>query len=381
MKNISLNVAVAIASIIITLILVEIGLHIIDIPKYSTYAGSFRRADQTYHHALIPNTTAKVRTEEFDVIERVNNVGLRNRDINLTKAKYRILMLGDSFTEGSGVNAEDTISQQLENILIEKGYDIEVLNAGIASYSPILEYLYLKKDGIKLNPDIIILNLDISDLRDDYNYEKISIKDDEGEIIAVPESQTTEIWTGPEYCSKISSNLCVLAWRFLWNIDDAIKRSHKNYANEGDITTDRYFITRFNLTKEKTEPHYSRTFTYVKKIQDFLKGRNINFILVTYPYGHQVNENEWKDGRKRYNLDEYPVYSQEFFDEVWNFSESNGIYFINTYYKFEGSNEFPLFYKSDIHMTKAGYKLVAEGIFEQMFLNDEVKNSVLQTAG
>jgi len=42
----------------------------------------------------------------------------------------RILVLGDSFTEGQGVREEDTFSRQLERLLRAEGHKVEVLNCG-----------------------------------------------------------------------------------------------------------------------------------------------------------------------------------------------------------------------------------------------------------
>ena len=57
----------------------------------------------------------------------------------------RILMLGDSFTEGDGVEYGETFSARLQamldsTVLPERW---EVINAGVGSYAPLVEYLYL----------------------------------------------------------------------------------------------------------------------------------------------------------------------------------------------------------------------------------------------
>src|SRR3989338_4386354 len=91
------NFALMAAATIITLIFIEMVLHILDIPKYSTPAENFRRPDEIYHHAFIPNMNAHVKLAEFTNEYKINSFGLRDREINLTKSKYRILLVGDSF--------------------------------------------------------------------------------------------------------------------------------------------------------------------------------------------------------------------------------------------------------------------------------------------
>ena len=367
------NFALMAAATIITLIFIEMVLHILDIPKYSTPAENFRRPDEIYHHAFIPNMNAHVKLAEFTNEYKINSFGLRDREINLTKSKYRILLVGDSFIEGEGVNYEDMVSTQLQKTLDEKGYQAEVVNGGIAGGSPMVEYLYLKNYLLKLNPDLVILNFDLSDVQDDYNYEKTAAKDSAGEVVAVPSDNfTTPGWRDLEYtCSKYKFNLCILAYR-------AGRAIFKKYViTPGDIASDNMFLTRFNLTAEQTEPHYNLTFHEIKRIADLAKENNITFILVSFPRGNQI-EGEWAAGRKMWSFEQGKIYSLEIFERMHKFANENGIFYIDTYLDFNSSTEHPLFYSQDFHMTALGYKTLADATFKQMFLNDAVKNSIPQ---
>lgn len=114
------------------------------------------------------------------LVYRTNNLGLRrDEDVSIEKPKghFRILVLGDSMTDGVVYNNE-TYSQVLETALNRssefQGRQFQVLNAGVAGYSTFQEYLALKLDHQNLKPDLIILGLyvgnDILDLakqRDD----------------------------------------------------------------------------------------------------------------------------------------------------------------------------------------------------------------------
>src|SRR3989344_6844918 len=63
----------------------------------------------------------------------------------------RILMLGDSFTQGNEV------SQTFSQLLAAK-LNVQVINAGIRGGSPLQYYLWLKTEGLKFDPDIVVLN-------------------------------------------------------------------------------------------------------------------------------------------------------------------------------------------------------------------------------
>lgn len=128
-------------------------------------------------YELIPNLRTRHISDkyEFDYQLTTNSLGLRGHEVTQDKEKdtYRILMIGDSMTFGWGVSDQETIPALLEDLINKttttNNQKIEVINAGFAAgFSPDTYYLYLKKKGIRLQPDMIIINLfprnDVSDL-------------------------------------------------------------------------------------------------------------------------------------------------------------------------------------------------------------------------
>ncbi len=112
--------------------------------------------------------------EDFRLI--TNSLGWRDKEPNhrikkITDKHKRIIFLGDSITEGIGFDQEETFSGVTEKILRANGYDCEVLNGGMASYSPLLEYMRLKRfldKGYKA--DAVVLLPDLSDIQDEALY-------------------------------------------------------------------------------------------------------------------------------------------------------------------------------------------------------------------
>ena len=70
-----------------------------------------------------------------------------------TPGKQRILVLGDSFTFGTDVSDDETYSHDLESALP----NTEVLNLGVQGYGQDQMLLYLKEEGVKYHPDVVIL--------------------------------------------------------------------------------------------------------------------------------------------------------------------------------------------------------------------------------
>jgi len=92
-----------------------------------------------------------------------NSHGLRSSvEIPFKKAKneYRILLLGDSWSFGIGVNDNQTFSHLLQVNLQKKYPDkkITVINAGCPGYCLAQDFIYLKFRGIKYDPDMVIVN-------------------------------------------------------------------------------------------------------------------------------------------------------------------------------------------------------------------------------
>lgn len=136
------------------------------------------------------NTDHIGNTHEFSYTIRTNSAGYRMEEFSAQKPKdeYRILMLGDSMTFGFGVEENQSFVQKVKeklNIYLKAhkitNKKVQLINAGFMDgKSPDSYYLYLKEEGLKLKPDLIIVNYfinnDVLDL-DDNIWEKV---DDNG---------------------------------------------------------------------------------------------------------------------------------------------------------------------------------------------------------
>ena len=100
---------------------------------------------------------------------QTNSFGLRDREMSLDKPPktVRILALGDSTVFGFGVPVEGTFSKRLEAMLNKDPGDtrFEVINAGVQGYSVYSAFVYLKRDGIRFDPDLILLEVNYNDRR------------------------------------------------------------------------------------------------------------------------------------------------------------------------------------------------------------------------
>ncbi|MGH7617726.1 MAG: hypothetical protein ACREPM_10890, partial [Gemmatimonadaceae bacterium] len=80
-----------------------------------------------------------------------------------------ILMLGDSFVFGQGVEAEDALPSQVERALARQGDSVSVFNGGVVGYETVQELAWLRRFGVSLHPGLVVIGFflgnDIQDNR------------------------------------------------------------------------------------------------------------------------------------------------------------------------------------------------------------------------
>lgn len=92
---------------------------------------------------------------------KINSDGFRGRDYTLEKPEntFRIIVLGDSFTFGFGLDIEKTFPYIFEEML-NRGFSkthYEVLNFGLPGANTAVEVNFLKEKGLKYDPDLVII--------------------------------------------------------------------------------------------------------------------------------------------------------------------------------------------------------------------------------
>ena len=103
--------------------------------------------------------------ELMGVLVETNAEGLRDRDFAFerTPGTLRIVMVGDSLTEGWGVPFEDTFSKRIERMYADKGVQAEVINTGVGNWNTVQEVQFFLSNAYRYQPDIVVLNYFVND--------------------------------------------------------------------------------------------------------------------------------------------------------------------------------------------------------------------------
>lgn len=146
----------------------------------------YRIAHPYYHHDLAAGFEGMGAWGPIRYAVRTNSLGFRDtrvREVPNRTDRFRVLLLGDSFTEGLGIDYDSTFAG-----LLAAGFDargVDILNAGVTSYSPAIywkkaEYLLERQH---LDVDAVVAFLDISDIQDDALVYRI---DESGRVVSAP---------------------------------------------------------------------------------------------------------------------------------------------------------------------------------------------------
>lgn len=165
----------AAAATVLALAVGELGLRITEHPLGLPRLGGV--PDPDWHHRLPANRAMLSRSWEdrTAAIVHTNADGLRSsRDAEefADASGPRVLVLGDSFVFGLGVEDHEAMPQRLEQHLRQTpGWESAVvLNAGVASWSPIIHRRVLGDLLARYRPHHVVQVLDATDLGDDHRY-------------------------------------------------------------------------------------------------------------------------------------------------------------------------------------------------------------------
>lgn len=191
-----------IGSVVFSLCVMEVVIRIWDPPLAKPEMNQIHRASPALAWELIPKSSGIGKLGE---LYEVNSAGFRDVEHSLKKKPgvSRIMVIGDSFTFGMGVNLEDTYPKQLERFLNRANVTCEVINCGVIGYNMWQHYEMLERKVLPNNPDLVILGV---------------FEDDIG--VSVRPYKDPEDWQGvklyqPKFFSGILNHLSL--WTFIRN--------------------------------------------------------------------------------------------------------------------------------------------------------------------
>ncbi len=350
-------------------------------PKYHS------RPSIDFHHAMPARETM-----HFGLIGgkhifvQTNEDGLRSEydREQFQQAEIRIACLGDSFTFGYGVQGENSypalLQRQLRSRLGQQ--NVAVLNAGVISYSPLLEDRLLRRVVRHYEPQIVLLMLDSTDVGDDYQYA--------GEL---KRPGAVDGNFAPNAAGSQGADLGAV-WRLSekWRDTEALKVPIRLLGRLGNrqpetvydyysfeapvgnvIERNRFFIFRHPLAD--TRSYFDRSWSYIERVAASCEELDARLVVVISPRFHHWNRkecpNNWEESEYlREGPHQYEMF--RYFEERAATADFDVRSLLPD---FQACQQFPLVFDSDPHWNNAGHQFVAEtlskllvdelGIFKQ----------------
>ncbi len=121
--------------------------------------GGFYIADPPGRYRLAPGYRGRITNRaEYDNEIRINEAGLRGPELAArSEDRLRVLAIGDSFTFGVGVEDSETFVAVLAEELNGASIVAEGLNAGTPAFGVPDAMLWLRRHGLELDPDVVVL--------------------------------------------------------------------------------------------------------------------------------------------------------------------------------------------------------------------------------
>lgn len=382
------NLLLAAASLGIGLLLVEAGARVVAwrAAARPQTVGILSRYDPLLGWAQPAGEAAWLREPEFTTHLTINSHGLRGPDRPYAKPPgvFRILLLGDSFTEGYTVPEALTVRSVLEQILSRDACPPrEVLNAGVAGYGTDQEYLSYLHDGNRYHPDLVVLLFFGNDLADNARLRKKPYFDvvDGKPVLRntpVPPPPPGRRSRRPEPTNRWSH-----PWRGSWALELLGRRTavrpglHRALAHLGLVrpfeahgpTTD--WLSSYGPPTPVTADMWRRTLAILGALDEAVKTRGSQLVVFYVPARFEVDSRYWAQTRSRWQLDGPGWDPERVFRRLYRACAVRGIPVVDPRGAFRASERSGRsgYLSRDPHWNAVGHRLAAESLAQ--FLRDE----------
>lgn len=326
--------------------------------KYDTSNKSAYNNRIKDHHELKKNQEL-TRKWHKTYLHKTDKYGNRIGDCPTNnKNKKSIFIVGDSMVEGIGINYEDTFV----GLLNCNFNNLNILNLGVASYSPILYHEKIKKITSKVGkPHSVFIFLGINDIQDDANYIKIKNR--------IYDSSEKNYFSENEIIGYLFNDIkfflknSFLTFKFI----DLIKDNYEKRNRKKNNSKNRLYLNlginhpqNIWTFDEKSYLKYGKkglikSKNNLDKIYKYSLDNNFKFYLVIWPSTDQIYYNDTNSIHRKYW-------------KKWSDEKKIKLIDLNKFF-FEKEKKETIkkyFIPGDTHWNKYGHKLIYENLSKEI---------------
>lgn len=352
--------AAALAGLMVALFAIEVVLQIWD-PMRAPLEDmrGFYRLDEQQRIETAPGWTGVQNVEGRGVAVTMNSLGMRGPEVGPRAAgEKRVLVLGDSFMWGMGVDGDQSVPARIGQALRAKGHLVTVGNAGMFGTGP-REWGYtLDRHRKSFEPDVVVAVMYVGNDVLDSLLEPLSVYD--GWLMV---SGTTSLRDSWRFRMMVSSRVWAYAERlFAKNrLEDMVGAAIAKYSPGIDFRADEAVFLDRDPARDGEAPYIGRVEQQLSGFfADFARAaKGLPTFVVLLP-GHEVVLEDYAALLKTYGLAPELHERGRGHARLRRLLAAQGVETIDLADRFFASAAAPsLFLKSDWHFSPAGCSQVA----------------------
>jgi len=258
----------------------------------------------------------------------INSKGLRDYEHSYEGLpdRFRILVLGDSITFGSGIRFEEMYSTLLEKKLNENNYDVEIIKAGVTGYEFSQMYDYYSLEGKKYSPDMVIYGAFLNDIFEP----NITKRKELNDLYGYPDTPRENLLVR---IIKKTCQSCIMLYSIILNYNE------------------RYFELLYSTWED--EEALSNYFQKIRSLEELLEKNNTELILVVFPYTFQFENGLGQEKGPQ--------------EKIKEFGRNEDIPVIDLLDYLDTPNYKEIYLQYDrVHPNEKGNEIVAEAIYREL---------------
>jgi hypothetical protein len=316
--------------------------------------GEYQTADlntpsEPFGRLNMVNQSGWKRSREFSVHVRVNSKGLRGPEIPYAKpdGTERVLVIGDSFTFGAQVEEDETFVARLGHHLRQETADvgdapaaIETINGGVDGWNTFNELAWLKAEGVKYAPDIVVLMFYAgNDPGENFDWFK-AVKRSQPEVAAVQDSALRDV---RRELARVSALVTFMEFGIIAKLSGA--------PEQPDPASLSALTTRRSIDADRKARGWEISADQLRQMRELCDERGVRLVVVGIPTLEHVAY-----------IDREPT-------PIRAFAEQTGAQVIDLLDLLRAApadSEHPLYFPRDRHWTPLAHDLAAEYVAGQL---------------
>lgn len=314
----------------------------------------------------IPNAHGHHKTTEYEVLENINSQGIRGPAYRMKKdsAERRVIVLGDSFSEGYTVGFDSLFSEVLKKKLREAwpGQHLQVINFGTGGYSTDQELLCFERDAVQYQPDETVLMFCVNDpwFNNQERYYSRGFKplfEQVGDSLRLTKVPVPTLAARP-FFSKAKD--------WLLENSELVKRlknlrDNARYAASGQAVPDEWRIYQKEETPEM-EAAWQVTARLLERLRQKTAAVGSGLTVFYIPEKIEVYDADWQAFLKTYSLKDGKFEAVVARSRLQTICDSLGIQLLDPTPVFieRSKSGPPLYFRHDWHWNEHGHALAGE---------------------